>query len=69
MDLHEYRKMQKTTFSRLCKQIGCCRNHLNLIANKKVKPGKSLIRLIEIVTNGEVTAKELLKDYKDKKNN
>lgn len=61
MDLKIYLVRNKITITDFSKKIGCSRGHLNGIVNGKIKIGNSLAQLIEIKTNGEVKAVDLLK--------
>ena len=62
MELKIYLVKNRISITDFSKQLGCSRMHLNDIVNDKRKCGKSLAQLIEIKTNGEVKAKELLKE-------
>ncbi len=61
MDLREYLFRNRISIKALADQLEYSRTHLSLIVNKKAHPSARLARDIERATNGEVTAKELLK--------
>lgn len=65
MDLREYVFRKRTTYDELCKKVGCSRNHLNRVGTGTLKPSVCLAKVIEMVTNGEVTADELLNPVKE----
>ncbi len=60
MQLKIYPVKNKISITEFSKELGCSRMHLNDIVNGKRKCGKSLAQLIEIKTNGEVKAEDLL---------
>lgn len=62
MDLREYLFRNRISITDFAKQVNASRNHISGITNRAWKPGKYLALLIENVTNGEVTAEELLSD-------
>lgn len=61
MNLKIYLVKNRITITDFSKNIGCSRGHLNGIVNGKIKIGNALAQLIEIKTNGEVKAEDLLK--------
>jgi plasmid maintenance system antidote protein VapI len=61
MKLKLYLVENRISITDFSKELGCSRMHLNDIVNDKRKCGKSLAQLIEIKTQGEVKAEELLK--------
>lgn len=61
MKLKLYLVENRISITDFSKEIGCSRMHLNDIVNDKRKCGKSLAKIIEMKTNGEVKAEELLK--------
>lgn len=66
MNLREYlflKRMSVTEFSEL---VDHSRNYISQIVNGKYKPSKRLARAIEKMTNGEVTAQELMQDIPKK---
>jgi ribosome-binding protein aMBF1 (putative translation factor) len=65
MHLKEYRWKHSTSYVEIARKLKKSRNHVNLIANKKIIPSKSLALLIEMITDGEVTAKELLNEQEE----
>lgn len=63
MELWEYKMRSKCTYQELADKVGCSSNHLNQIAVKRFRPGKTLAKMIEKMTNGQVTVEELLSGY------
>ena len=61
MKLKLYLVEKRISITDFSNKIGCSRMHLNDIVNDKRKCGKSLAKLIEIATNGDVKAEDLLK--------
>lgn len=61
MQLKIYLVKNKKTITEFADELGCSRNHLGEIMNGRRKIGSSLAKLIEIKTNGEVKAEDLLK--------
>lgn len=61
MELKIYLVKNRITITEFSKTLKCSRGHLTSIVNGKLKPGKALAELIEIKTNGEVKADDLLK--------
>lgn len=62
MDLRTYLFQKRTSIADFSRQLKCSRDHLSRIVNGKLKPSERLAKDIEEATNGEVTAKELLKE-------
>lgn len=69
MKLKIYLVENKITITDFCESIGCSRTHLGEIMNGRRKIGSSLAKLIEIKTNGQVTAQELLEGEPNKAKN
>lgn len=67
MDLRIYLFKNKITIKDFAELLGCSRTHLGEIIHGRRKIGSSLAQLIEIKTNGEVKAEELLKGNEDGK--
>lgn len=65
MDLREYLFRQRISVTDFAKLIGCSRAYISKIVNDQIRPGKRLAKDIELITNGEVTAEELLKGKKE----
>jgi len=65
MDLREYVFRKRTTYDELCKKVGCSRNHLNRVGTGGKIPSLVLAKVIEMVTEGEVTVAELLNPNKE----
>lgn len=63
MELWEYKMRSRCTYRELADKIGCSSNHLNQIAVKRFRPGKTLAKMIEKITDGQVTVEELLSGY------
>lgn len=61
MQLKIYLVKNKITITDFANSLGCSRTHLGEIMNGRRKIGSSLAQLIEIKTNGEVKAEELMK--------
>lgn len=51
----------KKTITEFSSELGITRTHLGEIMNGRRKAGNTLAKLIEIKTNGEVKAEDLLK--------
>jgi DNA-binding transcriptional regulator YdaS (Cro superfamily) len=66
MELKIYLVRKKISITEFSKVLGCSRGHLNGVVNGKMRAGSALAKLIEIKTNGEVTAEEVLAEYKEK---
>lgn len=61
MKLKLYLVENKITITEFAEKLGCSRNHLGEIMNGRRKIGRSLAQLIEIKTNGEVKAEDLMR--------
>ncbi len=62
MELRDYLHTERIHCTDFAKKLDVSRNHLNQIKNRKLKPGKSLAKLIAAVTDGKVSLNELLRD-------
>ncbi len=62
MNLDQYLRKHKITYTDFAEKIGYGRTYINEIGIGTKNPSKRLAKLIEQATNGEVTAEELLKD-------
>lgn len=65
MDLRIYLFNKRLSVTKFSKILGCSRIHLSEIVNGRRVPSLVLAKSIERETNGEVTAKELLKKIDD----
>jgi len=61
MDLRTYLFSERKTIKAMADSVGCSMIHLAEVKNGRRKPSKSLAMLIERVTKGQVTVKELMK--------
>ena len=68
MYLKLYLVKNRITTSYFAYRLGCSRTHLSLIMSGKVKPGLTLAKLIEVLTNGEVTVDQMFEEYGKTKN-
>ena len=66
MDLRKYLFRKRKSVTDFAKEVKVSRNHISRIVNKSIKPGKHLALFIETITNGEVTASELLDEKAEK---
>ena len=62
MDLRTYLFHKRISVTAFSKILGCSRIHLSEIINGRRIPSLMLAKSIEMVTHGEVTTKELLKE-------
>lgn len=60
--LKEYLFYKGISITDFAKEVGASRNYISQISLGKLKPSKFLAKEIERLTNGEVTAEELLKE-------
>lgn len=65
MDLRTYLFQKRISVTKFSKTLGCSRIHLSEIVNERRIPSIMLARYIELVTNGEVKAEDLLKKITD----
>jgi len=65
MDLREYCFRKRTNYAELSRKIPCSRNYLSEVALGKKVPSPILAKVIEMVTDGEVTVEELLNPVKE----
>lgn len=61
MNLKIYLVKKKISITNFSKELGCSRGHLTGVVNGKIRIGSSLAQLIELKTNGEVKADDLMK--------
>lgn len=61
MKLKEWIERSELTQADLARILGMNRSYLNLVVNEKKVPGRDLAQQIETFTNGQVTARELLR--------
>lgn len=61
MKLKIWLVINKITITAFAEEVGITRTHLGEIINGRRKSGSTLAKLIEIKTNGEVKAEELMK--------
>lgn len=66
MELKIYLVKNKIKIQDFAKMLGCSRTHLGEVMNGKKKSGPTLAKLIELTTNGEVKAQEILNAYQPK---
>lgn len=67
MSLEDFVGKRKVNVLQLAKQIGYSRVYLQQVLNGKMIPGKKLAKCLEEVSEGKITAEELLKPRKDQK--
>ncbi len=60
MNLKVYLATKNMTVTEFCKKIECNRCYMSRVIQKHTIPSKRFAQAIELVTNGEVTANELL---------
>ena len=65
MDLREYLFRKNLKVKAFADSIEHNRSYINAIVSGYKKPGKSLAKIIEFATQGEVTAAELLQPKKN----
>lgn len=61
MELRIYLVKNRLTIKEFCEKIGYSRNQISGIIHGRLKPSPRLAKQIELATNGEVTANELLR--------
>jgi DNA-binding transcriptional regulator YdaS (Cro superfamily) len=64
MDLKLYLVKNRIKVHEFAQRLGCSRTHLSEVINGKKKAGLTLAKMIELLTNGEVTSEEVLNEYK-----
>lgn len=62
MDLRTYLFNERISVTDFSKTLGCSRIHLSEIINGRRVPSLMLAKSIEMATNGQVTAKEVMKE-------
>lgn len=65
MDLREYLFRKRLSITQFSALVFCNRNYISQIANKKRIPSVRLAKAIEQVTNGDVSAEEVLNPKDD----
>ncbi len=60
MDLRTYLFQKRISVTAFSKTIGCSRIHLSEVINGRRKPSLMLAKAIEMATNGNVSARELI---------
>ena len=63
MELKLYLVKNRIRVHAFAEKLGCSRTHLSEIINGKKKAGLTLAKMIELCTNGEVTAQEIINAY------
>jgi len=61
MRLKDYLHFKEIDITEFAKMVGSSRPHMNLIVREKRRPSIKLAQKIQKITNGEVTAMELLR--------
>jgi|KBSMisStaDraftv2_1062788.scaffolds.fasta_scaffold64868_2 transcriptional regulator with XRE-family HTH domain len=64
MKLKDYLYFEKTTITDFAKLVGISRIHMSGIANGFRHPSKTLVRHIQLITNGKVTLKDFEEEGK-----
>lgn len=64
MKLKVYLVLNKRSITDFSKHLGCTRDHLSRIINGSTRASKRLAKDIELATQGEVKAEDVLKEYK-----
>jgi len=59
MSLKEWLEKEGMQTSKFAYKIGVTPSHMLMIKNGKIKPGLLLAKMIESITNGKVTVKEM----------
>lgn len=59
MDLRTYLFENRISQDKFAREIGCTRNYLSMIINRKKYPGKWFAKEIERITGGIVSVEEL----------
>lgn len=61
MNLKDYLYIKRLSITEFSKQTGYSRNHISGIINGRLKPTKKLAQYIQLLTDGEVKAEDLMK--------
>ncbi len=64
MELRDYLHFKRITNINFAKDLMCTRVHLGEVLAGRKRAGKRLAKDIEILTNGEVTAQEVINLYR-----
>ena len=68
MKLKEWLAAKNITQSDLARQLGMSRDHVHVVVNGKVKPGRRFVDVIVAFTEGDVTPEDLgVEGYKPNK--
>lgn len=62
MELRTWLSKNRLTAKKFAEDAGCTHNHMLLVKNEKIRPSEHLAMRIELLTGGEVKAKELRKE-------
>lgn len=65
MLLKLYLVKNKIKTQEFAQRLGCSRTHLSEVMNGKKKAGLTLAKLIQVLTNQEVSAEEVINEYKE----
>lgn len=66
MLLKLYLVKNKIRIQDFAEKLGCSRTHLSEVMSGKKKPSLTLAKLIQVYTNDEVKAEDVLAEYKEK---
>lgn len=64
MKLKDYLYFEKITITDFAKMLGVSRVQMSGVANGFRYPSKSLVNLIQLITNGKVTSEDFQKEKK-----
>jgi len=67
MDLRDYLHYNKLTLKEFAEKLGITPNYLGAIKRGEEIPSKQLVKMIALVTNGEVTLNEIMSQKPAKK--
>lgn len=67
MRLKEYLFREEKSITKFAEELMVEKGYMNKIVNQRVKPSKRLAKAIEIVTQGKVSAEEVLSPSKGSK--
>lgn len=65
MKLRDYLHENRIKIAEFARKLDASRSYINMIVLEEIKPGKRLAKAIEDITEGKVTAEELLKGDKE----
>lgn len=66
MQLKLYLVKNRIRIQDFAEKLGCSRTHLSEVINGNKKAGLTLAKFIQVLTNEEITAEEILSEYKVK---